>query len=105
MPERRNSLGAHLANGSVLREMAERMGRVSRRAWVAAPLVAGKEQSGPNEPIRNPADSFDAVGSVASATSAHVRAAIDIAHEAQPAWDATAPAVRAEALEKAAVLF
>ncbi len=45
MPERRNSLGVHLADGSVLRGMADRMERVSRRAWVATPLVGGKAHS------------------------------------------------------------
>jgi RHH-type proline utilization regulon transcriptional repressor/proline dehydrogenase/delta 1-pyrroline-5-carboxylate dehydrogenase len=104
-PERRNSLGVHLANGSVLRDMADRMERVSRRAWVAAPIVGGNEQSGPTESIRNPADLSDVVGAVTSGTAGHVRLALDIAQQAQPAWDATAPAERAAALEKTADLF
>ena len=105
MPERRNSLGVHLADGSVLRGLADRMERVSRRAWVATPLVGGKAHSGPADSIRNPADPADIVGSVTPASAEHVRAALDLAQQAQPGWDATAPAVRAAALEKTADLF
>jgi RHH-type proline utilization regulon transcriptional repressor/proline dehydrogenase/delta 1-pyrroline-5-carboxylate dehydrogenase len=106
LPERRNSTGVHLANGSVLASMAERMERVSRRPWIATPLVAGEEVGGgANEAIRNPADHGDLVGNVAPATPQHVRQAIDVAVQAQPDWDATPAEVRAAALEKAADLF
>ncbi len=104
-PERRNSLGVHLANGAVCKAMADRMERVSRRNWVAAPLLGGEEQSGAADTIRNPANHADVVGSVSNATTAHVRTAIDIAVQAQPAWDATPADVRGDALDKAADLF
>jgi RHH-type proline utilization regulon transcriptional repressor/proline dehydrogenase/delta 1-pyrroline-5-carboxylate dehydrogenase len=104
-PERRNSAGVHLVNGSVLASMAERMDRVSRRPWVAAPLISGDAQDGAAEALRNPADHTDLVGNVVPATPAQVTRAIDMAVAAQPAWDATPAAVRAEALEKAADLF
>ena len=102
MPERRNSLGVHLADGSVLRGLADRMQRVSRRAWVATPLVGGKAYSGPADSIRNPADPADIVGSVTPASAEHVRAAGDLAPQAPPGWDATAPAGRAAARAKTA---
>ncbi len=104
-PERRNSLGVHLANGAVCKAMADRMEQVSRRAWVAAPLVGGDERSGSADTLRNPANHADVVGSVTNATTDHVRAAIDIAVQAQPDWDATPAAVRGDALDKAADLF
>ncbi len=104
-PERRNSLGVHLANGAVCKAMADRMEHVSRRAWVAAPLVGGDEQGGSTDTIRNPANHADVVGSVANATTDHVRRAIDVAVKAQPAWDATPAGVRGDALDKAADLF
>ena len=104
-PERRNSLGVHLADGKVLREMADRMESVSRRQWVAAPLVGGKELAGSTDQIRNPANSADLVGTVTSATAEHVRMAIDMAQRAQPAWDNTPAATRAEALDKTADVF
>jgi RHH-type proline utilization regulon transcriptional repressor/proline dehydrogenase/delta 1-pyrroline-5-carboxylate dehydrogenase len=105
MPERRNSAGVHLPNGFVLAEMAERMEYVSRRPWVAAPLVAGNERSGPGESIRNPADTSDLVGTVIPATPDQVREAIDVSVRAQPGWDAMPAAVRADALDKSADLF
>ncbi len=104
-PERRNSAGLHLANGFVLSDTAARMEHVSRRPWVAAPLVGGEEQSGGSGTIRNPADADDVVGSVIAATTDQVRRAIDIAERAQPGWDETPATVRADALEKAADLF
>jgi RHH-type transcriptional regulator, proline utilization regulon repressor / proline dehydrogenase / delta 1-pyrroline-5-carboxylate dehydrogenase len=104
-PERRNSLGVHLANGAVCKTMADRMEHVSRRAWVATPLVGGEEKSGSADTIRNPANHADVVGSVTHATTDHVRKAIDIAVQAQPAWDATPAGVRGDALDKAADLF
>ncbi len=104
-PERRNSLGVHLANGAVCKAMADRMEHVSRRPWVAAPLVGGEEKSGAAATIRNPANHADVVGSVANSAVEHVRTAIDIAVQAQPAWDATPAGVRGDALDKAADLF
>jgi RHH-type proline utilization regulon transcriptional repressor/proline dehydrogenase/delta 1-pyrroline-5-carboxylate dehydrogenase len=104
-PERRNSCGVHLADGAVLRDMADRMERVSRRSWVAAPLVSGRELDGPRDSIRNPADSGDLVGTVTAATGDHVRAAIDSAQRAQPDWDAAPAQTRAAALDRAADLF
>ncbi|HEX5651217.1 MAG TPA: bifunctional proline dehydrogenase/L-glutamate gamma-semialdehyde dehydrogenase PutA [Steroidobacteraceae bacterium] len=105
MPERRNSAGVHLVNGSVLASMAERMEHVSRRPWVATPLVGGEEHGGASVAIRNPADHGDHVGTVVAATPRQVTQAIDIAVEAQPAWDAAPADVRAAALDKAAELF
>jgi RHH-type transcriptional regulator, proline utilization regulon repressor / proline dehydrogenase / delta 1-pyrroline-5-carboxylate dehydrogenase len=104
-PERRNSSGVHLANGAVLAGMAARMEHVSRRPWVAQPIIAGQEHGGPTDAIRNPADAADVVGNVAATTPAQVRHAIDVAVQAQPAWDATPPTQRAGALERTADLF
>jgi RHH-type proline utilization regulon transcriptional repressor/proline dehydrogenase/delta 1-pyrroline-5-carboxylate dehydrogenase len=105
MPERKNSLGVHLANGAVCHEMAARMEHVSRRPWVATPLVGGDEKSGVTDTIRNPANHADVVGTVANATAEHVRAAIDVAVQAQPAWDGTPASARGDVLDKAADLF
>ncbi|MDH4104599.1 MAG: bifunctional proline dehydrogenase/L-glutamate gamma-semialdehyde dehydrogenase PutA [Gammaproteobacteria bacterium] len=105
MPERKNSLGVHLANGAVCQEMATRMEHVSRRPWVATPLVGGDQKSGITDTIRNPANHADVVGTVTNATADHVRAAIDVAVQAQPAWDGTPAAARGEVLDKAADLF
>jgi RHH-type proline utilization regulon transcriptional repressor/proline dehydrogenase/delta 1-pyrroline-5-carboxylate dehydrogenase len=104
-PERKNSLGVHLANGATCHEMAARMEHVSRRPWVATPLVGGDEKSGVTDTIRNPANHSDIVGTVANGTADHVRAAIDVAVQAQPAWDGTPASARGDVLDKAADLF
>ncbi len=104
-PERRNSLGLNLADGAVLRGLADRMAHVSRRPWVARPCVAGREIDGPAQPVRNPANTAVTVGSVVAASAAQVDEAIAVAARAQPAWDAAGPEPRAAALERAADLF
>jgi RHH-type transcriptional regulator, proline utilization regulon repressor / proline dehydrogenase / delta 1-pyrroline-5-carboxylate dehydrogenase len=104
-PERRNSLGLHLANGAVLRELADRMEHVSRRPWVAEPCIAGKVVGGPEQAVRNPANTAEVVGSVVATTAAQVDEAIAVAARAQPDWDAAGPEPRAAALERAADLF
>jgi len=104
-PERRNSLGVHLANGAVLHDMAARMEHVSRRPWVATPLIGGSERGGTSAAIRNPADHDDHVGAVISASADDVRAAVEIAVRAQPDWDGTPAAVRADVLDRTAELF
>jgi RHH-type proline utilization regulon transcriptional repressor/proline dehydrogenase/delta 1-pyrroline-5-carboxylate dehydrogenase len=104
-PERRNSIGLNLADGVVLRELADRMHRVSRRPWVAAPIISGRERDGRPETVRNPAHAGEIVGTVHAASAAQVDEAIGLASSAQPAWDARGPEARAAALDCAADLF
>jgi RHH-type transcriptional regulator, proline utilization regulon repressor / proline dehydrogenase / delta 1-pyrroline-5-carboxylate dehydrogenase len=104
-PERRNSTGLHLANGKVLRELAERMDHVSRRPWVAAPMISGQERDGSPGTVRNPANNAEVIGTVRSASAAQVDEAIGVAARAQPAWDSGGPEPRAAALDRAADLF
>ena len=104
-PERRNSAGVNLADGRVLEEMAGRMERVSRRPWLAAPIVGGQELDGHAEPVRNPADTTEVVGTVRTAQAGQVEEAVGRAAAAQPGWDAQGPEPRTLALERAADLF
>jgi RHH-type transcriptional regulator, proline utilization regulon repressor / proline dehydrogenase / delta 1-pyrroline-5-carboxylate dehydrogenase len=97
-PERRNSTGLQLADGAVLAELAGRMQRVSRRPWLAVPVVAGEEQEGPLQPVRNPANTSEVVGTVRTATPSQVEAAVSAAARAQPAWNHAGAEVRAAAL-------
>jgi len=104
-PSRRNSSGLHLADGAVLREVADRMQHVSRRPWVAGPLVGGRELEGESESVRNPANVAEVVGTVRTARAEHVSEAIGIAASAQPDWDAAGAEPRAAALDRAADLY
>jgi RHH-type proline utilization regulon transcriptional repressor/proline dehydrogenase/delta 1-pyrroline-5-carboxylate dehydrogenase len=104
-PERRNSRGLHLADGAVLTELAERMQRISRRPWLACPVVSGQELDGHAEPVRNPADTAEVVGTVRTATAEQVEAAVTAAFRAQPAWNDAGAQARAAVLDRAADLF
>ena len=104
-PERRNSSGLNLADGTQLRQLADRMQKVSRREWLAAPIIGGQEQEGAVQTIRNPANGEEFVGEAQSADSAQATEAVGVAAAAQPAWNAAGAAKRAEALERAADLF
>jgi RHH-type proline utilization regulon transcriptional repressor/proline dehydrogenase/delta 1-pyrroline-5-carboxylate dehydrogenase len=104
-PSRRNSSGLHLADGAVLREVADRMQHVSRRPWIAGPLVGGRELEGEAESVRNPANVAEVVGTVRTARAEHVSEAIGIAASAQPDWDAAGAEPRAAALDRAADLY
>ena len=106
MPERRNSLGVHLATARccVAWPIAWNESRAapgSQRRWLAA-----RHTVGPADSIRNPADPADIVGSVTPASAEHVRAALD--HRAAGAAGAGMRPHRpcaAAALEKTADLF
>jgi RHH-type proline utilization regulon transcriptional repressor/proline dehydrogenase/delta 1-pyrroline-5-carboxylate dehydrogenase len=104
-PERRNSRGLHLADGAVLTELAARMERVSRRPWLASPVVSGQELDGHAEPVRNPADTTEVVGTVRTATSDQVAVAVAAAAQAQPGWNDAGAEARAAVLDRAADLF
>ena len=104
-PERRNSTGLQLADGAVLTELAERMQRVSRRPWLAGPVVAGEEQEGPSQPVRNPANTAEVVGTVRTASPSQVEAAVAAAAHAQADWNDAGAETRAATLERAADLF
>ncbi|HSQ70106.1 MAG TPA: bifunctional proline dehydrogenase/L-glutamate gamma-semialdehyde dehydrogenase PutA, partial [Steroidobacteraceae bacterium] len=104
-PERRNSSGLNLADGAQLRQLADRMQKVSRREWLAAPIIAGQDREGAVQTIRNPANGEEVVGEAQAADSSQATEAIGVAAAAQPAWNAAGAAQRAEALERAADLF
>jgi RHH-type transcriptional regulator, proline utilization regulon repressor / proline dehydrogenase / delta 1-pyrroline-5-carboxylate dehydrogenase len=105
LPERRNSTGLNLADGSVLEQLAARMQRLSQRAWLAGPVVSGNELEGTAEPVRNPARVEEIVGTVRTATASQVDRAVAAAAAAQPAWNDAGADERAAALERAAGLF
>ncbi|TLY55904.1 MAG: aldehyde dehydrogenase family protein, partial [Gammaproteobacteria bacterium] len=56
-------------------------------------------------PVVSPADTRVTLGLTRDATADEIRAAMQAAHEAQPAWDARGAAERAACLERAAELL
>jgi RHH-type proline utilization regulon transcriptional repressor/proline dehydrogenase/delta 1-pyrroline-5-carboxylate dehydrogenase len=104
-PERRNSAGVNFADGEELRHLKERCERATREPWAAAALVDGEAVSGPAQPIANPANVHELIGTVVLAAQADVARALASATAAQGAWDARGAAERAEILERAADEF
>ncbi|MEO8367150.1 MAG: bifunctional proline dehydrogenase/L-glutamate gamma-semialdehyde dehydrogenase PutA [Pseudoxanthomonas sp.] len=107
--DRKNSMGANLANDNELRTLAEQVNAAFEQAgphgWRAAPLVPGAVLSTRALPVTNPADRRQTVGEWHAADVAIVEKALHNAVTAQPGWDRTPAAGRATILEHAAELL
>src|SRR5581483_10424456 len=97
--ERRNSRGLDLSDPEELARLDVALARACAEAWTAAPIIGGAAAGGPVRSIANPADNAQTVGEVIEADAEDVDRAFDIATAAQPAWDLTPAARRADALE------
>jgi RHH-type transcriptional regulator, proline utilization regulon repressor / proline dehydrogenase / delta 1-pyrroline-5-carboxylate dehydrogenase len=103
---RANSAGLDLSNENTLRELSEAVRKTCQQSWDVTPLLAfDSAANGPAEPVLNPANHSDQVGTVRSATADEVTAAVAHAQAGFPGWAATAPAERAALLERAAELM
>ncbi|MCC8443448.1 bifunctional proline dehydrogenase/L-glutamate gamma-semialdehyde dehydrogenase PutA [Xanthomonas cannabis] len=101
---RKNSMGANLANDNDLRQLAEQL-NAAIKPWTAGPLVPGAVISTPREAVLNPADRRETVGHWQPADPATVQKALAAAAAAQPGWNRTPAASRATILEHAADLL
>ncbi len=97
---RANSRGIDLADESTLAALEQAVAAQTR--WAAEPLLAGPSVPGSPQPVVNPADRDDLVGTVRAAAMAGVEAALAAAAAGAAAWAATSPVVRAAALVRAA---
>ncbi len=103
---RANSEGLDLSNEATLRELGDAVRHTAEQSWDVTPLLAFDSVAATvAEPVLNPANHSDPVGSVRSATPDEVEAAVGHAQAAFPGWAATAPADRAALLERAAELM
>ena len=107
--DRKNSMGANLANDHDLRILADQVNAAfedaGQQGWRAAPLVPGAVLSTRALPVTNPADRRQVVGQWHAADAAIVEKALSNAVAAQPGWDRTPAAGRATILEHAAELL
>jgi RHH-type transcriptional regulator, proline utilization regulon repressor / proline dehydrogenase / delta 1-pyrroline-5-carboxylate dehydrogenase len=101
---RKNSMGANLANDNELRQLAEQL-NAAVKPWTAAPLVPGAVASSAAEAVTNPADRRQVVGHWQAADAATVETSLASAFAAQPGWNRTPAASRATILEHAADLL
>lgn len=101
---RKNSMGANLANDNDLRALADQL-NTALKPWQAASLVPGAVIAGDALPVANPADRRQVIGHWKPADAATVEKALSNAAAAYPAWNRTPAASRATILEHAADLL
>jgi len=103
--DRRNSRGIDLGNPPALEELRKSL--TARRAAkpAAGPILNGTLRPGSAQPVTNPADRRDQVGSSRDATPQEIVMAFDMGAGAQPAWDARGGDARAGVLERASDLL
>ncbi|WP_185815045.1 bifunctional proline dehydrogenase/L-glutamate gamma-semialdehyde dehydrogenase PutA [Xanthomonas sp. SS] len=101
---RKNSMGANLANDNDLRALADQL-NAAIKPWQAAPLVPGALNASAPLDVTNPADRRQVVGRWQPADAATVEKALANAVAAQPGWNRTPAASRATILEHAADLL
>ncbi len=103
--ERRNSIGANLADGAEVAALHAACAREQAGHWHAEPLTVGAVQVAETHEIVNPANEREVVGAVTNVSGEVVARAAAIARAAQPAWDSLGGAARAAVLERAADLL
>jgi len=104
-PERANSAGLNLADPLELKRLSVAIQNALATQKEAGPVVNGATPKATAHAIYDPSDRRRQVGSVVDATPEHVDQAITAACIAQPGWNSTPAARRAEILEKTADLF
>ena len=101
---RLNSRGADLGNPQQLAALHESLQAARGRRYTGGPILASGAGAAPQSPVRSPADG-QLVGTSRDVSEAEIVAAMDAAAQAQPGWDRTPAAQRAECLERAADLL
>ncbi|WP_156254734.1 trifunctional transcriptional regulator/proline dehydrogenase/L-glutamate gamma-semialdehyde dehydrogenase [Sandarakinorhabdus oryzae] len=100
--DRRNASGLDLASEATLAALTAQLQESAHHDWSAGPLLASPAQPATAQPVRNPADRRDIVGSVAFASTEDVAHAAQTAQAAVAGWAAVPVAQRAAVLEAAA---
>lgn len=104
-PQRANSAGLNLADPLELKRLSLAIQNVLATQKEAGPVVNGATPKAAAHAIYDPSDRRRQVGSVVEATPEQVDQAIAAAWVAQPGWNKTPAARRAEILETTANLF
>ena len=103
---RLNSQGVDFSNENVLQNLQEKLNQASSEDFHAASIVNGEARNvGKAQPVRNPADHNDVVGTVSFADAALAQEAIGAAVAALPEWSAKPASERADCLRRFADLL
>jgi RHH-type proline utilization regulon transcriptional repressor/proline dehydrogenase/delta 1-pyrroline-5-carboxylate dehydrogenase len=104
-PDRANSAGIDFSDASNTQTLLGRL----RQAWSeqrhAAPLLDGRPVAGHATAMRDPSNLERVVGTVIHADAAQVSQAFELAHTAQPLWEALGVDARAQCLVRLADLL
>ena len=104
--DRLNSQGVDFSNETVLQNLQEKLNQASSKDFHAASIVNGEARNvGEAQPVRNPADHNDVVGTVSFADAALAQEAIGAAVAALPEWSAKPASERADCLRRFADLL
>ncbi|TCO78269.1 bifunctional proline dehydrogenase/L-glutamate gamma-semialdehyde dehydrogenase PutA [Chromatocurvus halotolerans] len=104
-PPWRNAAGMDLSDPVHADRLRRDLQQFANAQWQAAPLVAGQWLEGEAQPVRNPAQRDEIVGTVVAASDAAIDSALSAAASAQAAWDAAGIEQRAGCLERLAELM
>jgi len=103
--ERANSDGTDWGDPKELAELEVELRRNATAGVHGGPIIAGEVVRDADAQVVSPANTLEIVGMSRDATDAEIIRAMDIASQAQPAWDAAAAAERAACLDRAAQLL
>ncbi|HWG31996.1 MAG TPA: bifunctional proline dehydrogenase/L-glutamate gamma-semialdehyde dehydrogenase PutA [Steroidobacteraceae bacterium] len=103
--DRSNSRGLDWGNPAELEALQAGLRSLAGRSWAGGPVLNGRGVKDAAVAIHSPANHRDVVGQSRDASASEIVAALDAAHRAQPAWDATPATDRAACLERAADLL
>ncbi|OSI15742.1 bifunctional proline dehydrogenase/L-glutamate gamma-semialdehyde dehydrogenase PutA [Neisseria dumasiana] len=102
---RLNSQGVDLSNEFVLQQLQNEMNAAAQKNFQTASITAVAVASGEPQPVRNPADHSDIVGTAAFIQTASVSDVVAAAKAAEQTWAAKRPSERAECLRRFADLL
>src|SRR5437879_1183452 len=103
--ERANSEGEDFGDPAALAALEAEVQRQAAETCSGGPVLSGRTMTDASTPVVSPADTRVTLGLTRDASAEEIRAAMQAAHEAQPAWDARGAAERAACLERAAELL
>jgi RHH-type proline utilization regulon transcriptional repressor/proline dehydrogenase/delta 1-pyrroline-5-carboxylate dehydrogenase len=104
-PDRLNSRGVNMADGTELRALKKECEAAAAKRWHATALIDGKSGAGTAVQLVNPSNESQVIGTIAQASAADAERAVTSAHAAQPGWDSMPAEQRASILMRAADAF
>lgn len=103
--QRVNSEGLNLADQTVLTQIEHSLSSFKTQQWQAAPLVNGRVINGTEQPIYNPANSRQQIGTVIKSTVESITEAVKVAAGAFEYWRLVPVNQRSACLLKTATLL